>query len=598
MLDRDLGPIIRRGMTAGRRIGFKAQQATLSAFRRRSGDPLVTLERMIGRMVPLLRDAMIVAHYQGIVRVGQTTPEATQGLSLEAAAYSDSLRFLRKRFDLPLTELKLLAERYEAEAIRVTKSASASVEKRVQQSLLDTQGLHTADGVKGLRKAFVKAGLTPNNSFTLEAIFRTQTQMAYSAGRWHANQHPAIQEILWGYKYLTVGDDRVRPEHEALDGVTLPKDDPQWNVIYPPNGWACRCQVIEIFDEGEDIVQPPQEAEIDGRDVIPGADKGFRFNPGKVFGGIEPPRLKKIEQIKRIKRQLKKSTVVERSTRKFEKVGPRRVKPPKNETIQEQIARVKKEIAEEIASGGGYLSPEEWRGKPVTGKVAKAATKRKARERVAAKKPPTTPMEKIADKFGIKVGSIKNERRGKIAKEATVRVEAELAKMHEMFPDLAKLTKKEKLVKKIEIRPAKYIDQRGTIGTYQSRQIKLAGANPDKVPRVPNLGGKEFWGVDDSLEGALRHEYGHAVDVGAGGLRELGVDLERAWMKKGLGTGDDAWLKVSKYAGTNPSELYAESFCAYTHPAYGTAGTARLPRIFEEAVEEMIGIHPNLKGKP
>ena len=41
--------------------------------------------------------------------------------------------------------------------------------------------------------------------------------------------------------YITMEDDRVRPEHQALDGITLPLSDPFWNKYYPPNGWNCRC---------------------------------------------------------------------------------------------------------------------------------------------------------------------------------------------------------------------------------------------------------------------------------------------------------------------------------------------------------------------
>lgn len=45
-------------------------------------------------------------------------------------------------------------------------------------------------------------------------------------------------------EYSTVGDDRVRPAHAALDGVTLPVESPVWNRIYPPNDWGCRCTVV------------------------------------------------------------------------------------------------------------------------------------------------------------------------------------------------------------------------------------------------------------------------------------------------------------------------------------------------------------------
>lgn len=47
-------------------------------------------------------------------------------------------------------------------------------------------------------------------------------------------------------RYSTVGDDRVRDSHRALDGVTLPVSHPFWNSAYPPNGFKCRCDVDRI----------------------------------------------------------------------------------------------------------------------------------------------------------------------------------------------------------------------------------------------------------------------------------------------------------------------------------------------------------------
>jgi uncharacterized protein with gpF-like domain len=49
---------------------------------------------------------------------------------------------------------------------------------------------------------------------------------------------------------MTVGDDRVRPEHAVLDGFTARMEDPVWRKIYPPNGFNCRCiRVALLADE-------------------------------------------------------------------------------------------------------------------------------------------------------------------------------------------------------------------------------------------------------------------------------------------------------------------------------------------------------------
>ena len=139
--------------------------------------------------------------------------------------------------------------------------------------------------MRRLRQAFKANGIVPDNSFELESVFRTQTNFAYNAGAWTAAQDPVINEILWGFKYVTVGDDRVRDEHFGLDGTTAPKDNSTWDSIWPPNGWSCRCQTLFIFDERKTQL-PPQQIEVDGRIVDVGPDKGFGFNPGKVLDKV------------------------------------------------------------------------------------------------------------------------------------------------------------------------------------------------------------------------------------------------------------------------------------------------------------------------
>lgn len=46
-------------------------------------------------------------------------------------------------------------------------------------------------------------------------------------------------------QYSTAGDERVRRSHRTLDGITLPMESKFWDWYYPPNGWGCRCTVIQ-----------------------------------------------------------------------------------------------------------------------------------------------------------------------------------------------------------------------------------------------------------------------------------------------------------------------------------------------------------------
>lgn len=88
-------------------------------------------------------------------------------------------------------------------------------------------------------------------------------------------------------QYRTAGDDRVRPEHAALNGITLPPSDKFWDEYYPPNGWRCRCTAVQVRrgkypeSDSDEAVKAGEKATTQiGKD---GTNKGkiFRFNPGK-----------------------------------------------------------------------------------------------------------------------------------------------------------------------------------------------------------------------------------------------------------------------------------------------------------------------------
>lgn len=72
----------------------------------------------------------------------------------------------------------------------------------------------------------------------LRAEYEHAVASAQMAARWHEFEAGDLLE------YQTVGDDRVRPEHAAWDGITRPADDAWWQTHYPPNGWLCRCLAV------------------------------------------------------------------------------------------------------------------------------------------------------------------------------------------------------------------------------------------------------------------------------------------------------------------------------------------------------------------
>ena len=104
------------------------------------------------------------------------------------------------------------------------------------------------------------------------------------AAKWKAFEADGDRYNL---QYRTAHDGKVRPEHRVLHGTTLPPSDPFWDEFFPPNGWRCRCTVIQVrkgkYPESDSAtaIQQGREATYQaGKNGVNRAEM-FRFNPGK-----------------------------------------------------------------------------------------------------------------------------------------------------------------------------------------------------------------------------------------------------------------------------------------------------------------------------
>lgn len=276
--------LIRKGVRAGAKFGFRAQRRALAAYP--NGDPAKVFVRELLKAVPTLSDGMIVAHMQGDRLVHGELRLAREFKTV----FGKTKRALEKRLRLQESVIAKLATTYRSEALAVLEQTGLLAAANISEAMvaIQVEGLHVGAAKKRLRETFKKLGLTPTNSYSMENVFRTQINIGYSAGRWSANQDPAIDEILWGYEYVTVGDARVRPTHAGLDGSKYPKNHAFWKTNFPPNGYSCRCQAIELFEApegGTEAAPSTFTTEQDGKTVTvqPGADPGFRYNPGEVL---------------------------------------------------------------------------------------------------------------------------------------------------------------------------------------------------------------------------------------------------------------------------------------------------------------------------
>lgn len=128
----------------------------------------------------------------------------------------------------------------------------------------------------------------------LQTIYRTNMQTAYAAGAWAQMQEQA--EVAPFLLYDAIDDHRTRPEHAAWDGQVHAIDSPFWKAHYPPNGWNCRCGVIQL--SGDDLAAMGMEVSPPVKDkaynwtnprtgkterIPEGLDPGWNYNPGADY---------------------------------------------------------------------------------------------------------------------------------------------------------------------------------------------------------------------------------------------------------------------------------------------------------------------------
>lgn len=143
------------------------------------------------------------------------------------------------------------------------------------------------------------------NEHYLRAEYNFAQSSATMAAKWEEFEQEGDRYYL---QYRTAGDNKVRPEHADMHGITLPMNDPFWEEFYPPNGWNCRCTVVQVRKSKH----PPTDHDeaIALGELATGKDtKGiFHFNPGKqqkTFPDYNPYTIRKCKDCDIAKGKLK-----------------------------------------------------------------------------------------------------------------------------------------------------------------------------------------------------------------------------------------------------------------------------------------------------
>lgn len=202
-----------------------------------------------------------------------TTHADTLNASFRQVPMSDNMRQNLQRSNYIFSGIKTFHELNEAFPSLIDDNGNR---KPFEQFLNDVQNIDR----------------TYNQNY-LRAEYNFCHASADMAARWERFEEDGDRYNL---QYRTANDDKVRPQHAALHGVTLPVSDPFWQTYYPPNGWNCRCTVVQVR-KSKYPVTPHDEAMARGAEATGKDTKGiFQFNPGiqqKTFPDYNPYTIKR-----------------------------------------------------------------------------------------------------------------------------------------------------------------------------------------------------------------------------------------------------------------------------------------------------------------
>lgn len=145
-----------------------------------------------------------------------------------------------------------------------------------------------------------------NRGWRTATIFNTNMRTAYQAGHYAQMTDSDVLAARPYLRYVASSSREPREEHMQWYNLVLPADDPWWDEHYPPNGWGCKCSVVnhsarEVEKLKKEEAGGPHPIKTDPSpdrhyqwvnpdtgeilDIPRGIDPGWDYHPGKAAWG-------------------------------------------------------------------------------------------------------------------------------------------------------------------------------------------------------------------------------------------------------------------------------------------------------------------------
>lgn len=484
--------------------------------------------------------------------------------------FAEQLAFFRRKLNLPTERWDDIMRAAHDRAFIVAGAAKAdllqdlrgAVDKAMETGSLagfrkDFKALVARNGWTG----WTGEGSAKGQAWRTRVIYQTNMATSYAAGRRRQMDDPEFAAARPYWKYVHMEGQRYpRPQHQAWNGLTLPREHEFWKTHFAPNGWGCRCEIHPVKAPGPgDATRPPAGwKEPDSKTGAPkGIDRGFDYAPGaneatplqalvdqklfKLDGAIGRQMLRELEPVLAAERQ-RAAVVAAVAPAAQAPAAAVAAQGPRPAVFEAQPSA---KAAGEWAMKNNLVDQADYAGiKPEVANAWNESLFRHLQE---------FPELRANQRF---TGTAQAQMA--LWREKTI--QANLDRLRTSRPDLDEAMLRARLEQQVK---ARKIDSR--VWAHSTRDPTVSGVAVNKKWGADVDGWKRSLAANvqarfhppgcDTIRSVIDHELGHQLDS----LLSLAQDAEvKAAFNEARSHGMQ--LQVSKYAGTNIQEFIAEAW--------------------------------------
>lgn len=203
---------------------------------------------------------------------------------------------------------EIVAEAYQRHQFAMARSTSVELTRQVQEILIRTMReqlgketgetrpsgpgerdvqVRTPTGIEEVVQLFRQQTVKGFSDNYAHVVMRTNISTAQSAGRLQMASDPDLQDFILAWEYIARLDSATRPNHEAMHGHMASTSSPVWRIWAPPNGYQCRCGLLEVSKYRARRLGRIDQAGAFISDEFPTVrpDKNFEQSPlGAIYG--------------------------------------------------------------------------------------------------------------------------------------------------------------------------------------------------------------------------------------------------------------------------------------------------------------------------